>query len=153
MSLKTAKSSMRMVGEYEILQRLSHSELSTIYKAHHPATGLIVAVKAAGPEAVTNSVFRKRFEQEFAVASSLDHPNLVRALHAGCVGDTPYIVMEFVDGPSLGDCIEKQGRLPEAEAVRIITSRGGTALRPRPPGHPPRRQARQHPAAPTAGPN
>ena len=124
MSLKTAKSSVRTVGEYEILQRLAQSELSTIYKARDPATGLIVAVKTAGPEAVTNSVFRKRFEQEFVVASSLDHPNLVRALHAGCVGDTPYIVMEFVDGPSLGDCIERSGRLPEAEAVRIISQVG-----------------------------
>ncbi len=112
---------MRVVGEYEVLQRLSHSDLSAVYKARHPTTGRIVAVKVAGPEAVANSVVRKRFEQEFVVASSLDHPHVVRALQAGREGDTPYIVMEFVDGPSLGDCIEKQGRLPEAEAVRIIT--------------------------------
>ncbi len=121
MPLKSAKSSVRVVGEYEVLQRLSQSDLSTVYKARHPTTGRIVAVKVAGPEAVTNAVFRKRFEQEFVVASSLDHPHLVRALQAGREGDTPYIVMEFVDGPSLGDCIERQGRLPEAEAVRIVT--------------------------------
>ena len=121
MALKTARSSPRVIGDYEIVQRLSQSDLSAIYKARHSATGCIVAVKVAVPEALRNPVFLKCFEQEFAVANSLDHPHLVRALQWGREGDAPYIVMEFVDGPSLGDCIEQRGRLPEAEAVRILT--------------------------------
>ena len=121
MSLKTAKSSPRVIGDYEVLQRLAQSDLSIIYKARHSTTGRVVAVKMAGPEAVKSPVLLRRFEQEFVVASSLDHPHLVRAFQAGRAGDTPYIVMEFVDGPSLGDCIEQRGRLPEAEAVRILT--------------------------------
>src|SRR5262249_20076947 len=64
---------------------------------------------------------RKRFEQEYHVASSLDHPNLVRALELGDHDGAPFIVMELVDGPSLGDQIERDGKLQEAHAVRIIS--------------------------------
>jgi serine/threonine protein kinase len=65
-------------------------------------------------------VLRKRFEQEFRAANTLDHTNIVRALDFGQEGNTPYLVMEFVDGESLGQRIEREGRLPEVEAVRII---------------------------------
>src|SRR4029077_3450562 len=107
---KAAKASPRVVGGYEIIQRLSQTELSTIDKARCPKTGCVVAVKMVWPDAVGNPVLLKRFEQEFTVASSLEHPSLVRALRFGREGGAPYIVMEFVDGPSLGDRIEKQGR-------------------------------------------
>jgi serine/threonine protein kinase len=121
MAVTAATSPLRVIGEYEVVQRLAHSDLSSIYKARHPATGRVVAAKVPGPEVVGNPVLLKRFEQEFTVASSLRHPHLVRALQFGRDGETPYILMEFVDGPSLGDRIEQDGRLPEAEAVRILT--------------------------------
>jgi serine/threonine protein kinase len=75
----------------------------------------------AGSEITDNPVLLKRFEQEFSVTRSLDHPHLVRALQFGSEGGVPYIVMEFVDGPSLGERIEREGRVPEAEAVHVIT--------------------------------
>src|SRR5439155_537145 len=53
-------------------------------------------------------------------ARALEHPHLVRALDFGWEGRTPYLVMEFVDGETLGDRIEREGPLPETEAVRII---------------------------------
>ena len=56
----------------------------------------------------------------FRSASNLDHPNVVRALEYGVLGGRPYLVMEFVDGESLGQRIERDGRIPEAEAIRII---------------------------------
>ena len=125
MAVKAAKSPLQVIGDYEVVQQLAHSDLSAIYKARCPATGRLVAVKTPGPGVVGNEVLLKRFEQEFTVASSLRHPHVVRALQFGRDGDRPYIVMEFVDGPSLGDCIERQGRLPEAEAVRIVTQIAG----------------------------
>src|SRR5206468_6334379 len=59
-------------------------------------------------------------EQEFRAASRLDHPNVVRALDYSDNGSTPYLVMEFVEGESLGRKLERDGKMPEAEAIRII---------------------------------
>src|SRR5205807_10319012 len=55
------------------------------------------------------------------------HPHSVRVLDYGLDSDKPFLVMEFVGGGSLGDRLERQGRLPEAEAVQII-SQAGQAL-------------------------
>src|SRR5262249_15693328 len=87
----------------------------------HPETGRLVAIKITGTEVKKNPVLLKRFEQEFAVSRNLEHPHLVRGIQFGYEGDVPYMVLEYVDGPSLGDRIEREGRLPEAEAIRIIT--------------------------------
>src|SRR5438477_7978622 len=67
-----------------------------------------------------NPVLLKRFEQEFRAASRLDHPNIVRALDYGDNGQSPYLVMEFVEGESLGQKLERDGKMPEAEAIRIV---------------------------------
>jgi serine/threonine protein kinase len=121
MAWKAAHKSLRAIGGYEVVQRLAVTGLTAVYKARHPVTGDLVAVKVAGPEVTRNPVLLKRFEQEFTVTRGLDHPHWVRALQFGNEGEVPYIVLEFVDGPSLGDRIEREGRLPEAEAVRAIT--------------------------------
>ena len=62
----------------------------------------------------------KRFEQEYNAARQLDHPNIVRALELDNTGSTPYMVMEFVEGESLGSKLERDGKLPEADAKRLI---------------------------------
>ena len=108
------------IGGYEIVQQLAQTDRSVLYKGRHQATGEVAAVKVAGPETLRDPVLLKRFEQEFAVSRSLDHPHLTRVLHFGHERDVPYIVMEFVEGPSLADRIKREGRLPETEAVRII---------------------------------
>src|ERR687886_2087365 len=72
------------------------------------------------PHMAANPVLLKRFEQEFRAASRLDHPNIVRALDFGDTGTCPYLVMEYVEGESLGQKIQREGRLPEAEAIRLI---------------------------------
>src|SRR5262249_14894527 len=79
------------------------------------------AVKVLFPEVARTPLFRQRFRQEFKAASTLDHPHIVRALEFGHVGEKYFIVMEYVEGISLGEGIEKNGRLPEADAVRLIT--------------------------------
>jgi serine/threonine protein kinase len=85
----------------------------------------VVAVKLASAQTAEEPVRRKRFEQEFHVTRNLDHPNLVRALRLGRDDGVPFLVLEFVDGPSLGERIESKGRLPEDEAVRVITAIAG----------------------------
>jgi serine/threonine protein kinase len=95
-----------------------------VVKAVNRATGEPVAIKVLRAELVDQPIFLKRFQQEFEVARQLDHPHLCRAIEFGYTEGTPYLVMEFVEGQSLGDCIRHRGALPETEAVGLITQVG-----------------------------
>jgi serine/threonine protein kinase len=116
MGLDTAKS----VGNYDLLEKIAEGGMGAIYRGRHRETGAIVAIKIMAPHLTQNPLLLKRFEQEFRAASRLDHPNIVRALDYSDNGNRPYLVMEFVEGESLGQKLEREGRMSEAEALRLI---------------------------------
>src|SRR5262249_30917425 len=89
-------------------------------KGRDPATGEHVAVKVASPLTAGKPLLLKRFRQEFTIIKGLNHPHLIRALSFGTHADAPYMVLEYVDGMSLGGRIVRRGRLPGPEAVRIV---------------------------------
>jgi len=121
MAPEASKSLGQTVGNYDLLQQVAEGGMGTVYRGRHRETGQVVAIKMVPPNMVHNAVVQKRFENEFRAASSLDHPNIVRALEYGTSAGRSFLVMEFVEGESLGQRLEREGRLPEAEAVRIIT--------------------------------
>jgi eukaryotic-like serine/threonine-protein kinase len=108
------------VGPYDLLAKVGEGSMGTVYRGRHRDTGAIVAVKVMNASLPSNPVLLKRFEQEFRAASRLDHPNIVRALDYGDSGTSPYLVMEFVEGESLGQKLERDGPMAEADAVRLI---------------------------------
>jgi serine/threonine protein kinase len=105
--------------EYELLELLGQGGMGSVYKGRHRGSGALVAIKTLAADLLDDPILRQRFEQEFRAAHSLDHPHVVRALDFGQEGATPYLVMEFVDGQSLGKQISSKGRVPEALAVNI----------------------------------
>src|SRR5262245_29568124 len=121
MALKTKSNpSMQSIGNYELLEKVAEGGMGSVWRARHMETGQIVAIKIMPAHMASNPTLLRRFEQEFRAASRLDHPNIVRALDYGDTGNTPYLVMEFVEGESLGQKIERDGKMPEAESIRII---------------------------------
>lgn len=118
--MPSASTLLKTVGPYEILALIAEGGMGTVYRARHRETGELVAVKVFPASMANNSVLLQRFEQEFRAASRLTHPNIVRALEFGRDGKVPYIVMELVEGESLGQRVERDGRLPEAEAVAYM---------------------------------
>jgi len=108
------------LGEYELLEAIAKGAMGTVYRARSSRTGKQVAIKVLMSKVAANPVLRQRFEQEFRVASRLDHPNIVRSLGFGQSASGPYLVMELVEGESLGDKVAREGPLPPAEAVPII---------------------------------
>jgi eukaryotic-like serine/threonine-protein kinase len=116
MSLDTAKS----IGNYDLLEKIAEGGMGAIYRGRHRDSGMIVAIKIMPPHMAQNPVLLKRFEQEFRAASRLDHPNIVRALDYSDNGNMPYLVMEFVEGESLGQKLEREGRMSESKAIHII---------------------------------
>ncbi len=120
MTPETSHLGLQSVGSYDLVERIAEGGMGAIYKGRHRESGQIVAIKVMPRHMASNPTLLRRFEQEFKVASSLDHENIVRAIDYGSVGSMPYLVMEFVDGESLGARLERDGRLPHAEAVRLI---------------------------------
>jgi eukaryotic-like serine/threonine-protein kinase len=108
------------LGVYDILSKIADGGMGTVYKAKNRDTGLIVAVKVIAPATAKNPILLQRFEREFQAAKVLDHKNVVKALDYSGAQPHPYLVMEFVDGLSIGQRIEQRGAYPEAEAVRLI---------------------------------
>jgi serine/threonine protein kinase len=109
------------LGNYDILSKIAEGGMGTVYKARYRPTGEIVALKVIAAATAKNPVLLQRFEREFIAAKVLDHPNVVKALDYCGTGPHPFLVMEFVDGESLGQRLERCGPLPEDEAIRLIT--------------------------------
>src|ERR1700722_1678187 len=97
------RQALQKIGDYEILEKIAEGGMGTVYKAREPASDNIVAIKVLPPHLAKNPILLKRFEKEYNVARSLDHPNIVRALAFGTNGQSPFLVMEYVEGESLGD--------------------------------------------------
>ncbi len=110
----------RSISHYDLIEKIAEGGMGTVFKGRDRRTGQTVAVKVVPPHLLSNKVFLKRFEQEYSAAKQLNHPNIVRALDFGNDGETPYLVMEFVDGESLGSRLDREQRLPEAEAIQIM---------------------------------
>jgi eukaryotic-like serine/threonine-protein kinase len=120
MAVETSKAPADVVGNYELLEKIAEGGMGSVYRGRHRDTGQIVAIKIVPATTASNPVLLKRFEQEFRAASTLDHPHIVRAIDYGESDNSPFLVMEFVDGDSLGKRIERNGAIPEAEAIRLI---------------------------------
>src|SRR5436190_8184168 len=120
MATEASKTPLKAVGEFEVVDKIAEGGMGTVYRGKHQQSGQIVAIKIIPSHMTSNKVLLKRFENEFKAASKLDHPNVVRALDYGTVAGQPYLVMEFVDGESLGQTLERIGKMDEDNAVRVI---------------------------------
>ncbi len=109
------------LGQYETIEKIAEGGMGTVYKAQHIQTGAIVAIKVLPAEMTKNPVLMRRFEQEFRSASVLDHPNVVKGLDYSDRAPSPYLVMEYVPGKSLGQKIELSGPMAFKEAIYVLS--------------------------------
>ncbi len=120
MALKDSAANLGTLGNYDLLDKLGEGSMGTVYKARHWTTGQIVAIKVMPANIARKPMLLNRFEQEFRIANRVDHPNVVRVLEYSGQPPEPYMVMEFVNGVSVGDRLEREGRLDEADALNVI---------------------------------
>jgi serine/threonine protein kinase/uncharacterized protein HemY len=107
--------------KYEIIEVLGTGGMGKVYKAKHLLMNRIVAIKTLLPQAVSNSVALKRFQQEAQAASALNHPNILTVYDFGITPDgLPYLVMDFLEGTTLGDAVLDVGPLPVRRALPIF---------------------------------
>jgi serine/threonine protein kinase len=98
----------RRLGDYRLLGRLGEGGMGTVFLGRDPE-GRPVAVKAIRPEHANNSEFRARFRSEVERARQVPSFCTAAVLDAGTDEVTPYLVVEYVEGPSLQEVVEERG--------------------------------------------
>jgi serine/threonine protein kinase len=111
----------RQLGDYLLLDKIAEGGMGAVYRGRRAAGGPVVAIKVIPHETARNKLLMKRFEQEFRAAALIDHPNVVRALDYSGAPPVPFLVMEYVPGQSLGELVDKGGRLSEADAIQVLS--------------------------------
>ncbi|NLI47101.1 MAG: serine/threonine protein kinase [Acidobacteria bacterium] len=90
-----------VVGNYQIEERLGQGGQSQVYRARDLSLKRTVAIKFLSDAHLDDDTSRKRFLLEAQALSALNHPNIATVFHIGEHGDVPFIVMEYVEGPTL----------------------------------------------------
>lgn len=100
------------LGRYKLLERLGQGKYGVVFKAQQAEFDRYVALKIMSNAALAHPRAAARFQREIRVAAALNHPNIVAAFDAECVGETHFLVMEYVEGRDLKTWINEFGRLP-----------------------------------------
>ncbi len=108
-------------GRYEIEREVGRGGMATVYLARDVRHGRPVAVKVLHPE-LGLSLGPERFLREIQIAARLQHPHIVPLYDSGQAGDLLYYVMPFVEGESLRQRLQREGRLPLEEALKVTRS-------------------------------
>src|SRR5262245_21116083 len=108
-------------GKYRLDGFLSKGGMGAVYRGTHVMLGRTVAVKLINPELVTSPEVIRRFQREARAATTLNHQNIVGVYDLGQTSDgTLYIAMEFIDGPSLKEVIQRTRGLAPERAVVLL---------------------------------
>lgn len=109
----------RLDGRYEIQEVIGVGGMAVVYKAYDNIDDRIVAVKILKDEYLANEEFRRRFKNESKAIAVLSHPNIVKVFNVSYGDRLQYIVMEHVEGITLKEYIEQQGKLGVKETVHF----------------------------------
>src|SRR4051794_13761549 len=110
--------SPRMLADrYELGDRLGRGGMGDVWRALDTVLRRDVAVKTVSLDASDDSVTLERFQREAMATASLSHPNVVTVFDAGIDGETAYLVMELLPGPTLAALVNARGALPVDQAV------------------------------------
>jgi serine/threonine protein kinase len=110
--------------KYRLERLLGRGGMGAVYLATHLGTERYVALKLITPQFMRNEEFVGRFKREARAAGRLRHPNVVDVTdfgfaHAGTEA-VAYLVMEYLDGCTLGDVLAEESRLPLEWVVDIL---------------------------------
>jgi len=118
----------KSVGKYRIIERLGRGGMAEVYKAYHPGLDRHVAIKVMHPFLVEEKDFVGRFEREARAVAKLRHPNIVQIIDFDHEDDLFYMVMEFIDGPTLKAELRERSLMGQPfapkEAARILAAIG-----------------------------
>ncbi len=106
-------------GKYVILDVIGHGGMGRVYLAKDTRLGRRVALKVLSRERMNNPRAIARFRREAKVGAQLQHENLVRIYDEGEAQGHHYLVMEFIEGKTVGKLMAENGQFPPPVAARI----------------------------------
>ena len=111
----------RLDGRYEVQEIIGVGGMSVVYKAYDNVDDRIVAIKILKDELLNNEEFKRRFKNESKAIALLSHENIVRVYDVNFGEKLQYIVMEYIDGITLKEYINKQNSITWNDAVYFMT--------------------------------
>lgn len=104
---------------YEVIEVVGRGGMSVVYKARQKYIESFVAIKILNPQLGTDDDTIERFKREAKAASTIRHINVIQILDFG-IHPKPFLIMEFLEGDSLADYLEKHGSMETARAINIF---------------------------------
>lgn len=111
--------SIGRVGEYEIMERIGGGGMGVVYRGFDARLNRSVAIKFLAAKFAGDIDFRERFVREARAAANISHPSVITVHSIAEARGVPYIVMEYVDGESLQQRLDRMGPLPLTMVARI----------------------------------
>ncbi len=110
----------RRLGQYAIDEKIGAGGVGMVYRGHHTLLRRPVAIKLLDENKTTDHTLA-RFEREVQMTSQLNHPNTIAIYDYGKTAEGVfYYVMEYLDGISLEDLVQRHGPQPEGRVIRIL---------------------------------
>jgi len=107
------------VDRYLLLELIGQGGMGRVYLARDTRLNRLVALKILAPERMNNSRAVERFKREARVGAQLQHENLVRIYDFGQANGRFFLVMEYIEGKTIGALITAQGPMPAPTAARL----------------------------------
>ncbi len=111
--------SKRMIGPFEVGDRIGVGGMGIVYRAIYTKNGARVALKVLAPDVADSEPLQRRFEREISILKKLQHPHIVRYYGGGKFGSQRFYAMELVEGGSIEEYLKKKGCLPWEEALEF----------------------------------
>ena len=108
-------------GQYTVDRLLGQGGMGAVYLGRDETLDRPVAIKVIKPDVASSELIRDRFLQEARSVARLRHPNIVSVYSAGESNGLLWFAMELVEGKSLRELVEAEGRLPHAKAEQILS--------------------------------
>ena len=109
----------RLGLRYRLVEEIGRGGMGIVFKAVDEQRQRLVALKVIRPDRLARASAVERFRRESAILRRIQHPNVCPVLDAGEEGDTLYISMEYLEGPTLRSLLERSGPLPTEEVLRF----------------------------------
>lgn len=116
-------SSGENVGPYRIVDQLGQGGMASVYQAYHAALDRYVALKVLHPAFLEEPNFLARFQREARVVAKLEHPNIVPVYDFAEHQGQPYLVMKYIQGPTLKAVLARKPLNP-SENLEIMEAVG-----------------------------